>query len=181
MPSYAAFLRGMNVGGHRITNVELTAAVEAVGLHEVATFRASGNVVFSSPRHSTERLARDIEAGLQKTLGYAVPTFLRSGEELRAIAARRPFSAEEERVLKGKAQVAFLSAAPAARERQAVLAMAGKRDALALEGRELHWLPIGPMSESELDLKAIERLLGAFTVRTTGTVAEIAARYFGAG
>jgi len=180
VPRYAAFLRGMNVGGHRITNVELSTAVEAVGLQEVATFRASGNVIFSSPRRSTERLASDIETGLLETLGYAVPTFLRSGEEIRAIVARRPFSAAAGRVLKGKAQVAFLSAAPGARERQAVLALAGKRDALALEGCELHWLPVGPMSESELDLKEIERLLGAFTVRTTGTVAEIAARHFSA-
>jgi uncharacterized protein (DUF1697 family) len=179
MPTYAAFLRGMNVGGHRITNKELAAAVEAVGLDEVATFRASGNVIFSSPRRSTERLAKDIEAGLQKTLGYAVPTFLRGGEEMHAITARRPFTAAQEQVLKGKSQVAFLAAAPGAQARRAVLALAGERDALAMEGRELHWLPIGPMSESDLDLKQIERLLGAFTVRTSGTVAAIAARYFG--
>jgi uncharacterized protein (DUF1697 family) len=178
MPTYAAFLRGMNVGGHRITNGELAAAVEAVGLREVATFRASGNVIFSSPRRSTERLAKDIEGGLLETLGYAVPTFLRTAEEMRAIAARRPFNAERERALKGKPQVAFLADAPEARERRAVLELASARDALALEGRELHWLPVGPMSESALDLKQIERLLGAFTVRTTGTVAEIAARHF---
>jgi uncharacterized protein (DUF1697 family) len=181
MPTYAAFLRGMNVGGHRITNAELAAAVQAVGLDEVATFRASGNVIFSSPRRSTERLEKDIEAGLQKTLGYAVPAFLRDREQMRTIAARRPFSTEQQSGLKGKPQVAFLSASPGSRERRAVLALAGERDALALEGRELHWLPAGGISESELDLKAIERLLGAFTVRTTGTVAEIAARYFGAG
>ena len=45
--SYAAFLRGMNVGGHRVTNEELRARFAAMGFSGVATFRASGNVVFA--------------------------------------------------------------------------------------------------------------------------------------
>ena len=41
MPRYAAFLRGINVGGHRLTNDELRAHFEALGLREVRVFRAS--------------------------------------------------------------------------------------------------------------------------------------------
>ena len=43
MPRYAAFLRGINVGGHRVKNTELRALFEAMGFADVHTFRASGN------------------------------------------------------------------------------------------------------------------------------------------
>jgi hypothetical protein len=48
MSEYAAFLRGMNVGGHRVSNVELGARFEELGFSEVSTFRASGNVIFAA-------------------------------------------------------------------------------------------------------------------------------------
>lgn len=40
MDRYAAFLRGMNIGGHRIKNEELRAAVEGLGFGGVPTFPA---------------------------------------------------------------------------------------------------------------------------------------------
>src|SRR5437660_11160872 len=95
MPSHAAFLRGVNLGGRRrVTNAELTAALEAAGFEQVGTFRASGNVVFTSPRRaSDETLQRRVEEGLERALGYAVRTFVRSAQEVSAIATRRPFPA----------------------------------------------------------------------------------------
>ena len=48
MARYVAFLRGMNLGNRRIKNHELRAEFERLGFEEVATFRASGNVVFGS-------------------------------------------------------------------------------------------------------------------------------------
>ena len=47
-------------------------------------------------------------------------------------------------------------------------------DLLAIEGRELYWLPSGGLLESGLDLKAIEKLLGTDTRRTMGTIEQIA-------
>ena len=94
MTRYVAFLRGMNVGGHRITNAELCAAFEEIGLPDAATFRASGNVVFDAPGGDPRvEIAARIEQGLEQTLGYAVPTFLRDAAEMRAIAAQEPFTA----------------------------------------------------------------------------------------
>jgi hypothetical protein len=51
-------------------------------------------------------------------------------------------------------------------------------DRLALGERELYWLPSGPMSDSELDLKAIEKQLGATTIRTMGTIEQMAEKLF---
>jgi uncharacterized protein (DUF1697 family) len=57
------------------------------------------------------------------------------------------------------------------------MALAGEEDLLAIEGRELYWLPSGGVSESELDLKAIDKALGKGTMRTMGTIEQIAAKH----
>lgn len=178
MSEYAAFLRGMNVGGHRLSNVELRTHFEKLGFSGVQTFRASGNVIFAGAPESVTELAAHIEAGLQAALGYAVPVFLRSADEVRRIAAQRPFDPPSIAASKGKLQVAMLAAKPAAKVRKQVLAMAGKEDQLAFGERELHWLPSGGILDTSLDFKAIEQLLGPMTVRTMGTVEQIVARYF---
>jgi uncharacterized protein (DUF1697 family) len=176
---YVAFLRGMNLGGRRIKNEELTAEFEALDFSEVNCFRASGNVVFGAERDDEARLTATIEAGLGEALGYGVPVFLRVAAELRAVAAHEPFDAKALRASKGKLQVTFLKGKPKAAARRQALVLASDEDRLAIEGRELYWLPKGGMSESELDLKAIATALGQNTVRTMGTVEQIATKYFG--
>jgi len=178
MDRYVAFLRGMNLGGRRIENEELRRHFEEIGFEEVATFRASGNVIFATPkREAEEKLARRVEAELGGRLGYEVPVFLRSVEEVAAIAARRPFAAKAVAKSKGKLQVSFLGRKPSAAARKKALALATDEDLLAIEGRELYWLPSGGISESDLDLKAIDAALGPWTMRTMGTIEQISARY----
>ena len=178
MNRYAAFLRGMNLGGRRITNDELCACFDAMGFAEVAAFLASGNVVFTSDEVDPGALAATIEAGLESALGYPVPTYLRSAGDLREIAAREPFGDDELAASDGKPQVAMLAAAPDDATRRAVLKHASAADRLAFHGRELHWLPAGRMTDSELDLAAIEELVGAWTMRTVNTVRRLAKKYF---
>jgi hypothetical protein len=50
---------------------------------------------------------------------------------------------------------------------------------LAIESRELYWLPDGGLSESELDLKALAAIIGPTTIRTKGTIDRIVARHCG--
>jgi len=177
MQRYVAFLRGMNLGGRRIKNEDLRRHFEAMGLEEVATFRASGNVIFSLPKREAEgKLAARVEAELDERLGYDVPVFLRSAEEIAAIAAQQPFPAKAIEKSKGKLQVSLLKKKPSAAAKKKVLALAGEEDLLALEGRELYWLPSGGLLESDLDLKAIAKLLGVDTRRTMGTIEQIAAK-----
>lgn len=178
MALYAAFLRGMNVGGHRLTNVELCAHFTAMGFAEVASFRASGNVVFAGKNQPDDMVAARIERGLEEALGYAVPTFIRAAGEVREIAAQEPFERERVEASTGKLQVALLGRRPSAADRKAVLALESEEDRLAFGERELYWLPSGGMSDSEFDLKEIERRLGAMTVRTKGTVEQIASKHF---
>ena len=171
--TWVALLRGMNVGGHRITNADLAAAFTALGMANVATYRASGNVIFDAAEDAAALTAR-IEEGLQGALGYAVPTYLRSGADFLAVAATTPFTTEQVAAVRGKPQVTFLGAAPSEDVRSSVLALATDEDRLVLEGRELYWLPTAGILQTKLDLRAIESLLGVGTMRTLGTVAGIA-------
>lgn len=178
MERYVAFLRGMNLGNRRIKNDELRREFEALDLVDVACFRASGNVVFATEGGDEEALARRIEEGLGEGLGYEVPVFLRSAVELGGIAAARPFGTKQLSASKGKLQVALLHEPPKADARKQALALGSDDDRLAVEGRELYWLPSGGMSESDLDLKAIDAALGQNTIRTKGTIDQIATKHF---
>jgi len=178
MHRHAAFLRGMNLGGRRLTNERLRGCFTAMGFDEVATFRASGNVIFTATEQPVGALERHIEAELEGALGYAVPTFIRAAADLRAIAARRPFAKEAPKRPAGKLQVALLAAPPSRATRSRLLALASDEDRLELGPRELYWLPSGGILESALDMKALEQLVGPMTMRTMGTVELIAERYF---
>lgn len=179
MARYAAFLRGMNVAGRRITNDGLRAEFYALGLSEGAIFRASGNVAFEAGDEGPAALTARIEAGLHSSLGYRVATFLRSDEEIRALAAEQPFEAAAIEASKGKLQVLFLSDKPSQAARTEVTGLATDDDQLGFSAaRELFWLPKGGTLESELDFKRIDALLGTSTSRTKGTVDQVATKLF---
>ena len=59
-----------------------------------------------------------------------------------------------------------------------MLELASDEDRLAFGERELYWLPSGGTQRSALDLKAIGALLGPTTMRTKGTIDQLAAKYF---
>ncbi|MEZ6184494.1 MAG: DUF1697 domain-containing protein [Planctomycetota bacterium] len=171
---HVAFLRGMNLGKRRIKNPELCAAFAAIGCEDVAAFLASGNVVFRAQGKGAA-LAQRIAEGLEAQLGYPVPTFLRSAKEVRALAAAAPF--EEPATPRGKLQVAFLAEPASAAAKRVVRNLQSDADWLTVDGRELYWWPQGGLSQSTLNLEALERALGAFTIRTHATVQRLTAKY----
>ena len=95
MPKYVALLRAINVGGHTVKMDRLRFLFESLGLLNVETFIASGNVIFDSKSKNTKVLQKKIESYLLETLGYEVATFIRSTSELVDVARYKPFLAEE--------------------------------------------------------------------------------------
>jgi uncharacterized protein (DUF1697 family) len=179
MPRYAAFLRGVNLGGQRKTgSAELRSCFEAIGLDDVETFRTSGNVIFDAGREPKAKLQRRGEKALREAFGFDVDVFLRTAAEVRAIAGYEPFPAKLVQASDGKLQVAMLSKKPSAATRKQVLELADDENRLAFEGSELYWLPSGGIRDSARYLKPIEKLVGTWTMRTKGTVEALAAKYF---
>lgn len=179
MPTHAAFLRGINLGRRRrVSGADLRSLFEELGFRDVDSFRTSGNVVFGADRESLTKMSGRIEDGLAGSLGYEVVIYLRKASDVRAIAEHEPFARALVKASKGKLQVMLLRDKPAAARRRDVLALATDEDRLALEDRELYWLPSGGTRDSALDLTGVEQLIGPTTMRTKGTLEQLAAKYF---
>ena len=176
MPRYVAFLRGMNLGRRRIKNPELCAAFEDIGFTNVSAFLASGNVIFDADESDPAAVARSIEVGLRDSLGYEVPTFLRTADEVRSIASYEPF-ADVTAQRSGKMQVAIIDSEIDQPTRDSLLRLSNEADMLEMTGKELYWWPKGNLLDSQLDLKAIENIVGPFTVRTKNTVERLTKRF----
>lgn len=92
---YIAFLRGINVGGHQVKMAALREEFASLGYTNVASYIQSGNLFFDSAVQDRAVLRQQIETQLQATLGYAVPTCLRTTDELTTLLARDPFAGIE--------------------------------------------------------------------------------------
>jgi uncharacterized protein (DUF1697 family) len=92
MTEYAAFLRGINVGGNKKINMgDLKNALEPLGFTNVRTLLASGNVLFETRRADARALTRAIEGRIKKALGMEVSVILRTREQVRRLVASDPF------------------------------------------------------------------------------------------
>jgi uncharacterized protein (DUF1697 family) len=95
LEAYVAFLRGINVGGNKtIKMAELKTAFESLGLQNVKTLLASGNVLFATESPSSA-LAATIQDKLKQTFGFDVGVTLRSIEEIRNLVKLGPFKGIE--------------------------------------------------------------------------------------
>lgn len=177
MPKYVAFLRAINVGGRNISMAALKAEFEALGFGAVETFIASGNVAFTAGGKSAAALERKIETRLAASLGYEVATFLRTPEEVAAVAAARPFPATEMNSAENTVFVAFLGEAPSPAAAKKLDGFSTPGDAFRVLGREAYWLRRGRMSDSKFSGAVLEKALGMpATLRNSTTVRKIAAK-----
>jgi uncharacterized protein (DUF1697 family) len=178
MPKYIAFLRAINVGGHTVKMDYLRRLFEAIGLSNVETFIASGNVIFDSRSKNTKALERKIEDHLQDTLGYKVTTFIRATSELVEIGHYKPFRDKELNAEGNLVYVAFLADNPSDTSKQKLLSLTTKVDALQVYGREVYWLRRTKIGESEFSGALLEKTLGMpATLRNLTTVKKIASKY----
>lgn len=177
MPRSVAFLRGINVGGHRVTMDEVRDAFSACGLSDVTTFLASGNVAFSTDREDAEVLRCEVEALLEERLGYAVPTLLRSVTEVEALAAF-DHGVEARGAPTLAHYVVLLDAAPTTALRESLAALESDTDVFAFTDREVHWVVRGKMSESPLFGREMDRVLRTvrYTTRNVNTLRRLAKR-----
>jgi len=91
-PVYAAFLRGINVGGkNKLPMKDLAAMFTAAGCSDVRTYIQSGNVVFRAGASLAARLPAIVSAEIASKFGLAVPLVLRTLPQMIAVVASNPF------------------------------------------------------------------------------------------
>lgn len=136
----------------------LRSPFEELGLEDVSTFIASGNVVFRSGRAGA-RLEADIEAALESALGFEVRTFVRRAGDLERIVDHQPFGpAAADRV-----HVGFLKKTPSSQTRAALEEAGDDANEVTARGKEIYWLARAGMGRATLSGATLEKIAGGPT------------------
>lgn len=171
--TYFAFLKGINVSGHRIIKmVELKAMFESMDFKNVRTFIQSGNVVFESPAKA-DALKKKIEAGLAKSLGYSVNVILRSKDEMEKIVEDYPFTK-----VKGheecKINIGYLDSVPDKAAINELECINNDDEIFLVKGNNLYHLCRKSFQDSLLGKNIVEKMLKVIcTVRNWNTTNKI--------
>jgi uncharacterized protein (DUF1697 family) len=91
MQRYVALLRGIAPSGQNMTNDRLSGVFEELGLADVGSVLASGNITFGTDTTDVPALERRIEEALSRLLGVRSCTIVRSSAELRTLVDSDPF------------------------------------------------------------------------------------------
>ena len=176
---YLAFLRGINLGKRRIEMARLRTLFVELKFADVATFIASGNVIFASKEANSHKLEQIIQAHLKKSLGYEVDTFVRTRAEVSAVAGFRPFPSAEMENPAHTMFAGFLHEVLTPAQRRGLVACRTDVDDFCVEGREYYWLCRIKSHESNVwaspQLRALK--LPTSSMRNLTTVRKLAARY----
>jgi uncharacterized protein (DUF1697 family) len=175
MPRHIAFLRGINLGKRRVKMERLAGLFEELRFTKVWTYIASGNVVFDARAGDRAALERRIEAHLAKSLGYEVFTFVRTAEELAAIAEFEPFPA----VAESDNIYVSLCRGPLGQKLAKEFAACGTEvDEFRVRKSELYWLCRVKLTESTVWRSPALKALSASpsTMRNLTTLRKLAAK-----
>jgi uncharacterized protein (DUF1697 family) len=135
MTRYAAFLRGVNVGGVNMKMSDVAAALTDAGFIDVKTILASGNVVLDSGT-TAAKVRTKAEAALRDAFGYDAWVLVYDLKAVGAVAENYPFEAE---VDGHHSYVTFVSDPAVLDELAALAADAGPEEKIARGDGVVYW------------------------------------------
>jgi uncharacterized protein (DUF1697 family) len=176
MQRYIALLGGINVGGHRVKMDALRQLFEALGFDHVSTFIASGNVIFESTVDDTALMKTRIEQQLKESLGYPVPTFIRSAAEMASVAGYVAFPKLASETRFYILSVLFFNEALPGDLQQKLAGFQTPADEFHVHQREIYWLCYNKTSESLVDWPRLNKAVSMppATTRNITTVRKLA-------
>ena len=133
MHRYLAFLRAINVGGHRVIKMaDLKKTFGYLGFGNVATYIQSGNVLFSCDESDPLKLEDTIEGAIQDKHGFDVTVMVRTPREMSKIVEQNPFSDLDESLY--KIYVAFLAEPPHTQNLEALTTLSNQHESFIVHG-----------------------------------------------
>ncbi len=171
MPIYIAMLRGINVSGRKIIQMEnLRRSFEALGFHGVRTYVQSGNVIFESAKASSPVLSKRIGEKILYDLGFAVSVILKTPDEMKRVVGANPFL-KNRTIDQSKLYVTFLSRPPATTALRNLDALKAEPDQFCITGREIYLYCPNGYGRTKLSNNVFERMLSVeATTRNWNTV-----------
>jgi uncharacterized protein (DUF1697 family) len=171
MKTYAALLRGVNVGKNKLAMSDLRDLLTSLGCQDVRTYLQSGNAVFGSTTKPSE-LAQAIEQGLAD-LGVSSRVLLRTGKELAGVLAGNPYLDRETDPT--KLHVTFLADPPPAARAQQLQVPVGETATFTLQDKEIYLHCPDGYGRTKLNNSFLEsRLATVATTRNWRTVLALA-------
>lgn len=171
---YAAFLRGINVGGNNKLKMEiLRETFAALGFENVKTYINSGNVIFETVETTDNALAQQIEQAIESEFSLKIRVMVRSVAEIEDIINNNPFAGQFEN---GKdLHVFFLDEELSTEKRELLLANNNENEMFAVRNREIFCLLRVSVLDSLMSKDYIgKKLKVAATARNWRTVNKIA-------
>ncbi|MER6031291.1 DUF1697 domain-containing protein [Streptomyces sp. NPDC001851] len=96
MTTYAALLRGINVGGSKkVPMADLRALLSGLGHTGVRTHLQSGQAVFTAGHGDEDALAAELSRAIEERFGFPVDVLVRDHAYLKAVAEACPFPAAD--------------------------------------------------------------------------------------
>lgn len=171
--SFAALLRGINVGGkNSLPMKDLAALFVKAGCGKVTTYIQSGNVVFQADRVLAERLSGVVAGAILKNFGIQVPVIIRSAPAMSKIAVGNPFlkSGSDIEAL----HVAFLTVSPSAAQVQSLDPERSPGDKFRVQGSEVYLYCPNGFGRSKLTNQYFDsKLKTTSTIRNWKTVLKL--------
>jgi len=151
-------------------------AFASLGFFKVATFLGSGNVVFETESEDVRALERKIERKLQRTLGYNVPVFIRTNQEVEEIATLEPV--KDSRVQGSDVNIILLADTVDERSKAKLKNLASETDGFLVRGREVYWWRRKkPGTSLYSTVPLTKALTEPFTIRSANTMRRLAAKW----
>ena len=173
MKKYAAFLRGINVGGKNKIKMEtLREVFSALDFKNVKTYINSGNVIFETAKIDDVKLAAKIEAAIEKEFALNIKTMVRSIDEIESIVEKNPFAGQFEN--DKDLHVFFLDEELSDEKREQLLSNNNETEKFAVRGREIYYLLQRDFSDSLMGKDYIgKKLKVSATARNWRTVNKV--------
>ena len=171
---YLALLRGINVGGNTMINMEeLRRTFEALRFENVASYINSGNLAFDTRKTAEPKLISKIESAIEADFGKTVPVIVREQAAIHRILADNPFDGQFES--HKEMHVLFMKDEMSQDKQEQLLERQTDGERFAIRGREIYChLRLG-VADSLLGKSFIEKNLKTpFTARNWRTVQKLA-------
>jgi uncharacterized protein (DUF1697 family) len=165
LPGAIALLRGVNLAAaRRVGMADLREVFADLGLANVRTVLASGNLVFEGLGRAGTALEARAEKALAQRLELETEVFVRSAADWRAMIEANPFVAEA-REDPAHLVVMILKQAPAPNAEEALVAAISGRERARIVGRAAFIVYPDGIGDSRFTGARLDRALG---VRGTG-------------
>jgi uncharacterized protein (DUF1697 family) len=130
MKKFAAFIRGINVGGITLKMEDIKGIFVGLGFNNVITYIQSGNIVFDSSETDKALLEERIRESIATKSNLDVAVFVKTKEQIQSLVSNNPFGKTMD---EKRSYVTMLDSVPAGGKLDAIKAINSAKEKFILK------------------------------------------------